>query len=83
MSPADVLRGLDPAGKYALITFDDGYFNNHLALPVLRRYGVPATFFISSHHVLSGQAFWWDVVYRAPAAAAPTPRRAASRVSAT
>jgi peptidoglycan/xylan/chitin deacetylase (PgdA/CDA1 family) len=65
VTPADVLRGLDPAGRYALLTFDDGYFNNQLALPILRRYGVPATFFISSHHVLTGQAFWWDVVYRA------------------
>lgn len=64
VTPADVLRGLDPAGRYALITFDDGYYNNRLALPILRRYGVPATFFISSDHVLSGQAFWWDVVYR-------------------
>ncbi|NML67710.1 polysaccharide deacetylase family protein [Hymenobacter sp. RP-2-7] len=64
VTPADVLRGLDPAGRYALITFDDGYYNNRLALPVLRRYGVPATFFISSDHVLSGHAFWWDVVYR-------------------
>lgn len=65
VTPADVLRGLDPAGRYALLTFDDGYYNNRLALPVLRRYGVPATFFISSHHVLAGRAFWWDVVYRA------------------
>lgn len=65
VTPADVLRGLDPAGRYALLTFDDGYCNNRLALPVLRRYGVPATFFIASHYVLSGQAFWWDVVYRA------------------
>lgn len=64
VSPADVLHGLDPAGKYVLITFDDGYFNNHLALPILRHYGVPATFFISTHHVLANQAFWWDVVYR-------------------
>lgn len=64
VTPADVLRGLDPAGRYALITFDDGYYNNQLALPILRRHGVPATFFISSDHVLSGQAFWWDVVYR-------------------
>ncbi|MGI4834043.1 MAG: polysaccharide deacetylase family protein [Janthinobacterium lividum] len=64
VTPADVLRGLDPTGRYALITFDDGYYNNQLALPVLRRYGVPATFFISSNHVLSGHAFWWDVVYR-------------------
>ena len=65
VTPAAVLAGLDPAGRYVLLTFDDGYFNNQLALPVLRRYGVPATFFISSHHVRTGQAFWWDVVYRA------------------
>lgn len=64
VTPAQVLAGLDPAYRYALITFDDGYYNNRFALPILQRYGVPATFFISSHHVLSGQAFWWDVVYR-------------------
>jgi peptidoglycan/xylan/chitin deacetylase (PgdA/CDA1 family) len=64
VAPADVLRGLDPAGKYVLITFDDGYYNNHLALPILRRYGVPATFFISTYHVQANRAFWWDVVYR-------------------
>ncbi|MFD2217311.1 polysaccharide deacetylase family protein [Hymenobacter bucti] len=64
VAPADVLAGLDPGGKYVLITFDDGYYNNHLALPILRRYGVPATFFISTHHVQANRAFWWDVVYR-------------------
>ena len=64
VTPAQVLAGLDPAGKYVLITFDDGYYNNHLALPVLRQFGVPATFFISTHHVQTGEAFWWDVVYR-------------------
>lgn len=64
VTPAQVLAGLDPARKHALITFDDGYYNNRLALPILQRYSVPATFFISSHHVLTGQAFWWDVVYR-------------------
>ena len=64
VAPADVLRGLDPAGKYVLITFDDGYYNNQLALPILRRYGVSATFFISTYHVQANRAFWWDVVYR-------------------
>jgi peptidoglycan/xylan/chitin deacetylase (PgdA/CDA1 family) len=64
VAPADVLRGLDPMGKYVLITFDDGYYNNHLALPILRRYGVSATFFISTYHVQANRAFWWDVVYR-------------------
>lgn len=64
VKPAEVLGGLDPAGKYVLITFDDGYYNNHLALPILRQYGVSATFFISTHHVQANRAFWWDVVYR-------------------
>jgi peptidoglycan/xylan/chitin deacetylase (PgdA/CDA1 family) len=64
VTPSQVLDGLDPTRNYALITFDDGYYNNLLALPILQRYRVPATFFISSAHVLTGQAFWWDVVYR-------------------
>ncbi|MDX5480794.1 MAG: polysaccharide deacetylase family protein, partial [Hymenobacteraceae bacterium] len=49
---------------YVLITFDDGYYNNTRALPVLEEYQVPALFFISANHVLKGKAFWWDVVYR-------------------
>jgi peptidoglycan/xylan/chitin deacetylase (PgdA/CDA1 family) len=65
VTPNEVIAGLDAARKYVLITFDDGYYNNHLALPILRQYGVSATFFISSHHVQTNQAFWWDVVYRA------------------
>lgn len=65
VTPNEVLAGLDPACNYVLITFDDGYYNNHLALPILRHYGVPATFFISSHHVQANHTFWWDAVYRA------------------
>ena len=64
VGPDDLLAGLDPAGRYALITFDDGYYNNALALPVLREFGVPALFFISTEHVRSNKCFWWDVLYR-------------------
>lgn len=64
VAPADILRGLDPSGYYALLTFDDGYANNRRALPILRASSVPATFFISARHVAEGRAFWWDVVYR-------------------
>ena len=61
----DLLDGsLDPAGRYAMLTFDDGYYNNTLALPVLERYRVPALFFISTDHVLQNKCFWWDVLYR-------------------
>ena len=64
VSPADVLGGLSPQGKYALISFDDGYFNNTLARPILEKYQVPAVFFISTNHVLENKCFWWDALYR-------------------
>jgi peptidoglycan/xylan/chitin deacetylase (PgdA/CDA1 family) len=64
ISPADIPQGLQPEGKYLLITFDDGYYNNVRALPVLEEFDVPAVFFISSDHVRQGKAYWWDVVFR-------------------
>src|SRR3989440_5823173 len=64
ISPSDLLAGLDPDKRYALLTFDDGYFNNSLALSVLEEFGVPAVFFISTGHVLQNKCFWWDVLYR-------------------
>jgi peptidoglycan/xylan/chitin deacetylase (PgdA/CDA1 family) len=47
-----------------LLTFDDGYYNNVRALPVLEEFDVPAVFFISTGHVKEQKSFWWDVVYR-------------------
>jgi peptidoglycan/xylan/chitin deacetylase (PgdA/CDA1 family) len=48
----------------AAITFDDGYANNARALPTLERLKVPATFFISTAHVETQKAFWWDALSR-------------------
>jgi peptidoglycan/xylan/chitin deacetylase (PgdA/CDA1 family) len=43
------------------VTFDDSFKNVHdVALPVLRRYGVPATFFVTSGFVGSNRRFWVD-----------------------
>jgi peptidoglycan/xylan/chitin deacetylase (PgdA/CDA1 family) len=64
VSPNEVAHGLDSNGKYVLVTFDDGYFSNSKALPILERHGVPAALFVSTDHVLQGKAFWWDVVER-------------------
>lgn len=64
VDPGAVANGLPPEGRYGLISFDDGYYNNHEALPVLHRHGVPATFFITTGHVERQTAFWWDVVFR-------------------
>ena len=64
VGPEDVLAGLPGRGKFALLTFDDGYFNNTLALPVLEEFNAPALFFISTEHVRLGKCFWWDVLHR-------------------
>jgi peptidoglycan/xylan/chitin deacetylase (PgdA/CDA1 family) len=64
VSVADISNGLPPGGKYVLVTFDDGYYNNVRALPVLESFGVPALLFPSSGHVKQGKAFWWDVAQR-------------------
>lgn len=64
ITPEDVLAGLLPNERYAMLTFDDGYYNNHLALPVLEEFDVPALFFISTNHVKQQKCFWWDVLYR-------------------
>lgn len=64
VSPDDLVNGLGPDGKYAVLTFDDGYFNNTLALPVLAEFSVPAVFFVSTDNVRQNKNFWWDVLYR-------------------
>src|SRR3954463_8890020 len=64
VSPDDLLNGLDADGKYAVITFDDGYYNNHLAVPVLEKFKVPAIFFISTDYVKKNRCFCRDVLYR-------------------
>jgi peptidoglycan/xylan/chitin deacetylase (PgdA/CDA1 family) len=64
VAPADILRGLDPAKRYVMITFDDGYANNQLALPILEEFRVPAVIFVATNYIQRGYAFWWDVIYR-------------------
>lgn len=50
-------RGTLPARALS-ITFDDGYADNHdLALPVLQRHGLHATFFIATGYLDGGRMF--------------------------
>jgi peptidoglycan/xylan/chitin deacetylase (PgdA/CDA1 family) len=51
--------------RAACITFDDGYADNaQLALPLLRRHGLHATFFIATDYLDGGQ-MWNDTVIEA------------------
>lgn len=64
ITPHEIIRGLNEDKKYVLLNFDDGYFNNTIALSILEKFKVPATFFISSSFVENYKSFWWDVIYR-------------------
>ena len=56
------LRSGNLPGRAMAITFDDGYADNaEVALPVLRRLGIPATFFIATGF-LNGGRMWNDTV---------------------
>ena len=74
VSPDDMATGLDPSGKHVLVTFDDGYYSNTRALPLLEAHRVPAVLFVSTQHVMQGKAFWWDVV-ESRARSLGTPRK--------
>lgn len=73
VGPDAIARGLEPGGRYVALTFDDGYYNNTLALPVLEEFQAPASFMISTDHVRRGLCFWWDVFYREMVARGATP----------
>ena len=64
ISPNDILKGLDGRKQYVMITFDDGYYNNKHVLTILKKYKIPAVFFLSSQNIEHNKCFWWDVLYR-------------------
>jgi peptidoglycan/xylan/chitin deacetylase (PgdA/CDA1 family) len=44
-----------------VITFDDGYVDNFLfALPLLEKYKVPATIFVTTDYIGKDRELWWD-----------------------
>lgn len=58
----ELRSGKDVARDGVVITFDDGYRSNYtVALPLLEKYGLPATFFIVSSAV-EGTPLWFDEV---------------------
>lgn len=64
----DALRALQEGRlprRAVVTTFDDGYADNlHTAVPLLERYGVPATMFITTKGTRGDREFWWDELGR-------------------
>lgn len=62
---AALLKSGNLPARAAAITFDDGYADNHdVALPILQRHGLSATFFIATSF-LDGGRMWNDTVVEA------------------
>lgn len=61
---AELLESLEKKreiNKTVTLTFDDAYQDLYeYALPILKKYDVPATIFVPTAFIESGQKFWWD-----------------------
>jgi peptidoglycan/xylan/chitin deacetylase (PgdA/CDA1 family) len=64
MSLGDLMQALADGrlpGRFAVVTFDDGYADNlHNAKRLLIGAGIPATVFVATGYLGSGREFWWD-----------------------
>lgn len=59
------LRDRKNVNRSIAITFDDGYADNlYNAKPLLEKYNIPATVFITTKGIDSKEEFWWDELDR-------------------
>jgi peptidoglycan/xylan/chitin deacetylase (PgdA/CDA1 family) len=55
-----------PKGQAVAITFDDGYRDVYTnAFPILRKYDVPATVYLTARAIETGEAPWYDRIFAA------------------
>ncbi len=51
--------------KSVVLTFDDGYLDNFTTVrPLLEKFDLPATFFITTGKIGTREEFWWDELAR-------------------
>ena len=55
------MRNIKDEPNSVAVTFDDTFKNIHdVALPILKKYNIPATFFITTSFIDSEKIFWVD-----------------------
>jgi peptidoglycan/xylan/chitin deacetylase (PgdA/CDA1 family) len=69
VTPAEFTRRLSSGEPFesrtCLVTFDDGWYDNmEYALPLLRKYGVPAVLFVPTDFPGGDRYFWYDRLSR-------------------
>lgn len=62
----DELKNPRAEGNGVAITFDDGYSDLHTyALPILRKYEIPATVYLTADCIETGEVAWYDRIFLA------------------
>lgn len=62
---AALQSGRPMPSRSCLVTFDDGWYDTiELALPILRRHGIPAVLFVATEYIGTGRCFWQEQVSR-------------------
>jgi peptidoglycan/xylan/chitin deacetylase (PgdA/CDA1 family) len=58
------LSGQEKSGQAVAITFDDGYVGTYSeAYPILRKYSLPVTVYLSGCAIETGEALWYDRIF--------------------
>ena len=58
------LRDPDAQGQGIVVTFDDGYLGTFTeALPVLQKYNIPVTVYLTAGAIESGEISWYDLIF--------------------
>src|SRR5262249_11986659 len=77
----DELEDGNIPNRGVVVTFDDGYADNlYQAKPLLERYEIPATVFVTAGQVGSRREFWWDELDRLLLQAGTLPSRVLMRL---
>ena len=61
---AEELENSDGSGQAVVVTFDDGYLGTYTeAFPILEKYKIPATVYLTAGAIDSGEISWYDRVF--------------------